>query len=126
MPEREDLGPRSGLADERIVGRGLTVVAHAEHLAVDVAQVLRGLIERRAGRHVQQAVVAEREPRAAVAVLPFAREELLHAGQLLALELAAAERDRRLTATRRARVFDLGAGLVVREVDPVVVRELRM
>src|SRR5262249_38728550 len=89
MTEREDLGPRARLADERIVRRRLAVVAHPQHFAVDVAQVLRGLIERRAGRHVEQAVVAEREPRATVAVLPLAREELLDTGELLAFELAA-------------------------------------
>src|SRR5436190_1821058 len=126
MTEREDLGPRAGLADERVVGRGLAIVAQPQDLAVDVAEVLRGLIERRAGRHVEQAVRSEREPRAAVAVLPLGREELLHAGELLALELAAAERDRGFMAARRARVFDLRAGLVVREVDPVVLGELRV
>src|SRR6185369_17485188 len=122
----EDLGARARLTDERIVGRGLAVVTHPQDLAVDVAKVLRRVVERRAGRHVEQAVFAEREPRAAVAVFPFADEQLLHAGELLALELAAAERDRRLASARGIRVRYLPAGLVIGEVEPLVLGELRM
>ena len=62
MAVREDLGPRAGLADERVAGRRLAVVAQPQDFAIDVPKVLGRVVERRARRHVEQAVVAECEP----------------------------------------------------------------
>ena len=79
MPHREDLGPRPGSADERIVGRDLAVVAQPQHLAVDAVQLLRLVVERRAGRHVERPSrpKARREPLAPS--VPIADEQLFDA-----------------------------------------------
>src|SRR6185503_15523762 len=103
VPIAEHLGPRAGLALERIVGGHAAVLAQAQHLAVDVVQLLRLAVERRTRGYVQESVRRKRQPRAAGSGLPFAGENLLDVFQRTALELAATYRQRRLPA-RRLRV----------------------
>ena len=123
MTVGEDLRPRAGAADERIVRRHLAVVTQAQHLAVDRVQLLRLIVEWRAGGHVQHAVRTERDAGAAGAVVPIADHQLFDVGQRLAVELAAHQRDGSLPLVR---VLTDGAGLVVGQVDQLVGGELRV
>ncbi len=75
------------------------------------------LLKRRAGRHVDRAVLAERDARSARAA-GFAGEQLFHLRELVAFQLAAHQRDDAFTTDRRLRIRRRRiARLVEREVN---------
>src|SRR5262245_63380024 len=70
MAEREDLGPRAGLPDKRIVGRRGAVITQTDHLAVrsvEFARVVAALLAAggAADGHVDRAVRRKRHSRSA-------------------------------------------------------------
>ena len=123
VSEREDLGARARPSCKRIVGGNLAVFAQAQHLAVHGIELLRLIAERRPGRHVDQTVGSEGETRSTRARIPVTHEQILDAGERLAVKASPRQRDGALPLCWiRARL----ACLVVGEVDDPVRRELRM
>jgi hypothetical protein len=131
MAHREDVGLVAGLADERVVGRDAPVVAHAQELAGVVVAVLRPIDTdgwARAGsadRHVEQAILADGDARD-FRVHVIGDEDVAHVGQRLAVPCAAQNRVLRHRSLSTVGAYIGAHGLVVRDVDPSVLREARV
>ena len=131
MAEREDVRLVADLAHERVVGRHAPVVLHAQDFAGEIVGALRAVhADLRTGAgsadaHVEHPVGPERDARR-LHVDVVGDEDVADLGERLAVPRAAQDRvagDRRvaaLDALRRAH------RLVVRDVDPLVLRESRV